>query len=411
MPGLVDDHVRLALQAGRVFTPAAPVDKQALFAGRREQLRKVVDTVLQRGQHAIIFGERGVGKTSLANVVEAALRAPGGEVITAHVNCDSGDTYQSLWTKIFGEIELHTEVRSAGFQPDVSRQVTTVADEISHPITSNKVRKLLTALADDALLVLIVDEFDRLQDGNARSMFADTIKTLSDNAVPATLVLVGVADTVDELVSEHQSIERALVQIHMPRMSTDELAEIIGKGLSKLEMKIDPAARERITLLSRGLPHYTHALSLHAVRAALDEGQLTIRMRHVDQAIQKALDEAQQSTKSAYHKAVMSQRKDNLYAQVLLACALAETDEMGYFAPADLREPMSRIMSRPYEIANYIQHLNSFCKEERGNVLQRTGAPRRYRYRFRNPLMQPFVTMQGFANGMLDRSLLEESRF
>ena len=84
---------------------------------------------------------------------------------------------------------------------------------------------------------------------------------------------------------------------------------------------------------------------------------------------------------------------------------------MGYFAPADLREPMSRIMSRPYEIANYIQHLNSFCKEERGNVLQRTGAPRRYRYRFRNPLMQPFVTMQGFANGMLDRSLLEESRF
>jgi Cdc6-like AAA superfamily ATPase len=399
---------RIALQAAKVFTPAAPVDKHALFAGRKEQLRKVVDTVVQRGQHAIIFGERGVGKTSLANVLEDTLRAPGGEVITAHVNCDSGDTYESLWTKIFGEVELHTEVRSAGFQSSIFHEVTTVADELRLPVTTNKVRKYLTALSESALLVVIVDEFDRVQNGQARAMFADTIKMLSDHAVPATLVIVGVADTVDELLAEHQSIERALVQVHMPRMSAEELSEIITKGISKLNLKIDSGARDRITLLSRGLPHYTHALSLHAVRAALDDGQLTIEMRHVDTAIQKALNEAQQSTISAYHKAVSSQRKDNLYSQVLLACALAETDPMGYFAPADLREPMSRIMSKPYEIANYIQHLNAFCKEERGNVLQRTGVPRRYRYRFRNPLMQPFVTLQGFASGLLDRSLLRE---
>lgn len=406
-----DSYARLALHAGKVFTPAAPIDKQALFAGRKDQLRKVVDTVLQRGQHAIIFGERGVGKTSLANVLEDSLQTPGGEVITAHVNCDSGDSYQSLWTKIFGEIELHTEVRSAGFQPTVVQEVSTVADEMSGPVTSNKVRKVLKALSTSALLVVIVDEFDRIHDSAARSMFADTVKMLSDHAVQATLVIVGVADTVDELLAEHQSIERALVQVHMPRMSAQELGEIVSKGLAKLEMKIDPEAKERITLLSRGLPHYTHALSLHAVRAALDEGQITIKMRHVDQAIQRALSEAQQSTKSTYHKAVMSQRKDNLYAQVLLACAPADTDEMGYFAPADLREPMARIMKRPYDIANYIQHLNAFSKEERGSVLQRTGAPRRYRYRFRNPLMQPFVTMQGFANGLLDRALLEDMSF
>lgn len=400
---------RIGLQAGRVFTPAAPVDKHALFAGRKEQLRKVVDTVVQRGQHAIIFGERGVGKTSLANVLEDTLRAPGGEVITAHVNCDSGDTFESLWTKIFGEIELHTEVRSAGFQPSISREVTTLADEIHFPVTTTKVRKYLTALSEGALLVIIVDEFDRIQNPQARAMFADTIKMLSDHAVPATLVIVGVADTVDELLAEHQSIERALVQIHMPRMSVEELAEIISKGTSKLNLKIDSDAKKRITLLSRGLPHYTHALSLHAVRASVDDGQTTIKMRHVDTAIQKALNEAQQSTISAYHKAVSSQRRDNLYSQVLLACALAETDQMGYFAPADLREPMSKIMNRPYEIANYIQHLNAFCKSERGAVLQRLGIPRRYRYRFKNPLMQPFVTMQGFASGLLDRSLLLQS--
>ncbi|HSK77071.1 MAG TPA: AAA family ATPase [Thermoanaerobaculia bacterium] len=400
---------RIALEAGQAFTPAAPIDRQALFAGRKEQLRKVVDTVAQRGQHAIIFGERGVGKTSLSNVLEDSLHAPGGEIFTAHVNCDSGDDYSSLWTKVFEAIELHTEVRSVGFQGDTSRRVTTLADGLPQLITSNHVRKVLTTLSESVLLIIIMDEFDRIQNPAARSMFADTIKMLSDHAVPATIVIVGVADTVDELLFEHQSIERALVQVHMPRMSVDELEEIITKGLTKLGMKIEPGARARISLLSRGLPHYTHALSLHGVRAAVDEGQLTIKTSHVEAAIRKALEEAQQSTKSAYHKAVMSQRKDNLYSQVLLACALAATDEMGYFAPADLRKPMSRVMGKPYEIANFIQHLNGFCKEERGNILQRAGAPRRYRYRFRNPLMQPFVTMQGFANGLLDRSLLEES--
>jgi hypothetical protein len=61
----LDAPARIALQASRVFTPAAPVDKHALFAGRKEQLRKVVDTVVQRGRHAIIFGERGSARLRL----------------------------------------------------------------------------------------------------------------------------------------------------------------------------------------------------------------------------------------------------------------------------------------------------------------------------------------------------------
>jgi hypothetical protein len=45
-----------------------------------------------------------------------------------------------------------------------------------------------------------------------------TIKTLSDNAssIKTTLILVGVADSVDELIGEHQSIERAIKQVPMP---------------------------------------------------------------------------------------------------------------------------------------------------------------------------------------------------
>jgi len=59
----------LSLQAGLVFTPNTPIDQRALFAGRGDQIRRIIDAVNQAGQHAILFGERGVGKTSLANVI------------------------------------------------------------------------------------------------------------------------------------------------------------------------------------------------------------------------------------------------------------------------------------------------------------------------------------------------------
>lgn len=178
-------QTRIALQAGRVFTPAAPVDRHALLAGRKEQLRKVVDTVVQRGRHAIIFGERGVGKTSLASVLEDTLRAPEGEVITAHVNCDSADTFQSLWLKIFGEIELHTEVRSAGYQPNIVVETTTVADELHSPITTNKVRKVLSALAANALLVVIAACRHRDPEGARRGAAIDHQRLPQSRLQPA----------------------------------------------------------------------------------------------------------------------------------------------------------------------------------------------------------------------------------
>lgn len=102
----------------------------------------------------------------------------------------------------------------------------------------------------------------------------------------------------------------------------------------------------------------------------------------------------------------MSPRRDALYPQALLAAALVRTDALGYFAAADLREPMSRIMGRPCDISTFAQHLKKFCDSDRGNVLERTGVKRRYRFRFKNPLLQPFVIMQGLAKGFIKQDAI-----
>ena len=65
---------------------------------------------------------------------------------------------------------------------------------------------------------------------------------------------------------------------------------------------------------------------------------------------------------------------------------------------------MSRIMGKPYEIAAFSRHLADYCGAGRGPILEQTGVQRRYRFRFRNPLLQPFVIMEGLAQGLIKRS-------
>ena len=397
----------LANRVSTVFTPAAAISRSGLFSGRRDQLRRVVDAINQQGQHAVIYGERGVGKTSLANILSDHLHAPSGVLLAPHVTCEAADDYSTLWRKVFTEIELTKRVRSIGFgahQEQAER--SSLADQLPEKFGTGEVRNTLRLIAPTALLVIILDEFDRIQSQATRAAIADTVKMLSDHSATATIVMVGVADAVDDLIAEHASVERALVQVPMPRMSRPELEQIVMNGLDKLELQITGGARDRIARISRGLRHYTHLLSLHATRRAVDEGSRLVELRHVEGAIEAAIDDTSQSTKSAYHRATMSQRKGSLRSHVLLACALADTDEMGYFAAVDVRDPLRKITgNQTYDTPSFAQNLKEFCDPDRGQVLQKTGASHRPRYRFRIPLMQPFIVMQGLLNGIKPEKL------
>jgi hypothetical protein len=190
----------------------------------------------------------------------------------------------------------------------------------------------------------------------------------------------------------------------MPRT---ELREIVLRGTQRLTLSVDTGALDRITGLSQGLPYYTHLLGLYASRQAIDRQSKVITYSDVLDSIRIALDRSQQSIKNAYYEATKSPRPENLFRQVLLACALAETDEFGYFTAAAVRDPISMIMNDSYDITRFAGHLNSFSSD-RGPVLQKTGVERKYRYRFLNPLLQPYVIMIGLRDKLISDTQLGE---
>jgi Cdc6-like AAA superfamily ATPase len=387
----IEETLSLKARINEAFTPSAPINNSDLFAGRRKQIDRVIQAIFQRGQHAIIFGERGVGKTSLANIIYDLLVLAGkAEFQVAKHTCGADVTFAGIWRAIFKQLS-------------VSRTDTdqlTLDGLLSDTVGSEDIRE--TFESADSPSIVIIDEVDRIAETDTAVLLADTIKSLSDNSSNTTLILVGVADSVDQLIAEHQSIERAAIQIHMPRMSVTELVEIIDKGLDKAGMTIDAETKTEIAALSQGLPSCTHLLARHAALVAVDAGRADIRKDDLRQAVTDAVANQQQSVVNAYEKATHSPR-ENLYKQVLLACALAKTNELGYFSAVDVREPMRKITHRDYDIPAFSQHLNDFCDDRRGPILQKTGETRRFRFRFTNPLIEQFVVLKGIADGIITR--------
>jgi energy-coupling factor transporter ATP-binding protein EcfA2 len=379
------------------FTPTTPVGKRELFSGRSGEWSCLMDAIFQLGQHLLIYGERGVGKTSLVNILSDSLRGleKGSYQIVRH-NCDFTSNFVSIWQGVFRELSFLRSIQSQALE-DLAANGT-LRFPFPEDGRSEDVRFLLQQLGSPAIIV--IDEFDRVKDQETPTRLADTIKSLSDHSVDATLIIVGVADSIDELITEHASIERALVQIQVPRMLESELIEIVAKGFLHAKMSIDEDAKQHIAALSRGLPHNAHELGMLTGYAALDSGRVIATKEDVELAIRRSVENAKQTIVSSYYQAVSSPHQ-SIYREILLAAALCPTSELGYFSAGDLRNSLFVITKKQYGVDGYMRHLNHFCSKERGNVLEKKGERRRFRFRFRESIMEPYIIMRGIKERLI----------
>jgi len=378
------DFLRAAAQ--NLFRPRAPIDDDRLFSGRIKQIQDVLDVVYEDGGHAVIFGERGVGKTSLANIIEKRVAPILSSVRAVKVSCSPDDTFFELWANMFQGYEVDDKP---------------IEEELRHATSPYAVYRIVESLDQSKYHLLIFDEFDRSRRDDTKEKMADLIKHFSNTPINVTILIVGVGDTLVDLFASHESIVRCCAQIKMQRMSSGELSQIIDDRIPRLKMTITGKTKERIIRLSQGLPGYVHMLGQSAVRASLDGQTLEIGDDQLKIAVDEALDKADYSTRIQYAQATDSPMKDNKYKEVLLACALAETNELGMFFAGSVRQPYSKIRGREMQISNFSTHLGEFCSLDRGPALLRSGKRKRYQYRFTNPLLQPLAVMVGVRDRMI----------
>jgi hypothetical protein len=152
-----------------------------------------------------------------------------------------------------------------------------------------------------------------------------------------------------------------------------------------------------------------HLIGQQSARKGLEACTLLVGLEHIEHALTACINETAQTIREQYHSATISPRKGNIYKEVLLAAALTQVDDLGYFAPADLQRPLRELLDRnEAPVSLFGQHLKNLCEHDRGSILEQTGSQRKYRYRFVEPMMQPFILMQGLRDGLITRQQVDE---
>jgi hypothetical protein len=300
----------------------------------------------------------GVGKTSLTNVFWKRFSRTLRSFIIARIQAGPLDTFSSLWGRALEE--LHASGVGSGKAEYVN------FNPQQETWTPSQIRRELQKCGANALPIIILDEYSEVVDEEAKKLTASLIKEFYDFAITSTVILVGVAENISELIKDHESIDRAIVEIQLSRMSDGELKEIIQKRASRTLMTFSPDAVWTIITLSRGLPYFTQTLSKHAALHAIDNRRLEVLNDDVEASMSKFIEDSQKSFKEAYRAAIRS-NQDNFFEHSLLACALAKTDDDGFFTANDVVEPYSAIMKEKKRIAHFDKHLRGIGSSNSGS--------------------------------------------
>jgi len=374
----------------QIFTPGAPVNRKDFFAGRLRQIERVVETIPSPGRHPIIFGQRGVGKTSLANILSELLP----DVWAIKVNCDGADTFQSIWDRVLQKASVGFKKAAFGLRQEEVTEYASLRSFIPHDkdIGPSDVANVFDVLHTHAVFVL--DEFDRVSNEETKSQMADLIKNVSDNDINVTIVLVGVSKSITGLVGEHPSVQRNLVQIELPPMSNEEIIAIITNGCNALDLSLTQEVLDEISYLSHGFPHYAHLLGLSVAKAAhsRETDSIDIELFH-SLACELAVEDAIETYRSAFTKATRT-IKPSRYPKLLCACAHAVHDEHGVFRATDVVDAMLTVFSETLTLQAVVPALGKFCDKERGPVLEKVPVADFSHYRFVDPMLRPFLMIK-----------------
>jgi type II secretory pathway predicted ATPase ExeA len=361
------------------FTPTRPILSERMLVGRRKQLDRAIGAVQIERAHLTIFGERGNGKTSFSNVL-AALAEEAGYGVVRHT-CTTQPTFGELFGAVVAKIPprflrpvmAEDEVQSFG-----RRQIWTVASAVA---------KLQDIRAGHVLIM--IDEFDRLSDEDALRDMTELLKITSDLSVRVSFVLIGVAESLDQLRQLHPSLQRTMVPIPLPLLPDDEIGALLEQGCKDLRLSIDPDARRAVLLLTQGSPYFAQLLSLHASNSAVQRGGRALTLDDVAAALVLVLEESRHSFEPMLGGLP---RADPRWPDLLFAAASAQCNGFGWFTAASARASAThQAMDLPQDLTFGLRVLAS---PDGGSILKMRSMPEADEFTFAHVNLRNYVLMR-----------------
>jgi KAP family P-loop domain len=413
------------------FKPGMAIDVPTKFAGRKEHIARLTDALEQDGVVLAIYGERGLGKSSLAAQIE---RIALGDVellqniglgeraidpmyafATFNLQCtDDLKTKDHILQRLVNQSEGQNDLASL---PNSNPESKTITEKISLKFYEYQVantyqkrgleqqwnkysseEKLIESLkfainSETRRVLVIIDEIDRVESIDGLSSF---IK--SHTSPDLRFCIVGIANNVSSLIGDHESLERLLCPAHIKKMQPFELREIIDlveKDLFKhgIDITFELDAKMAICRNSGGYPWFVHVIGNAALLAAHENGQRLIKVSDIESAIKSlAENNFARRFEEVYKKAVGDSESREIVLRLFASWS-------------DLDVPTSQIYPKAklLGISNPSQAVRHLTQANCGKILVKASYASGL-YMFRNAMFKQYVNLRtSWFNGVADR--------
>lgn len=283
------------------FDPSHPISPD-LFCGRQEQTKQIINGIISLKQHVVLYGDRGVGKSSLAQYC-GSFFAKNFNKQVYDLKCSEGDTFTSVVARIFSKLGIIIEKTETTERGMSIAHVIGVSDS-KKTQTTKKIDLNIASNVAEVLKskegIFIIDEFDTLADDKEKGKFAQLMKLLSDNNTNIHLFIVGISLDVKSLLGGHNSVPRSLTQVFIPKMTNQELHDIIKKGEDRTRLIFKDEVKDRIVDMSLGYPYFTHLLAHESAKNAILDEREKITLKDLDVGIKEAIKHIDETLKIQY---------------------------------------------------------------------------------------------------------------
>src|SRR5712671_104582 len=339
MPNITEDDLRKIL-AGNLRPSDTIKTPQRLF-GRATTLRTIDRALNSPGRQIFIYGDRGVGKTSLA--LTAAYLHTGVENMPIYVMCGRtskfGEIIQAIGnSQIPVKDRMETTDAGGGFTLSLPGGLGGIGFSgrtkgracINVPQTLNEAYDVIRYVtsARQGTTVIVIDEMERIESEGERQTFAEFIKNLPEVQENVRFIFCGIAQDVSELLQAHPSAGRILENIKLERLHHSDLWKILTAVSEKLNVEIQQESLIRIGQISDGFPHYVHLIGESLFWSMFDDPEEVKRSaaNHFRAGIEGALQRTEATMRAQYDKAIHKTRNTDDYEEALWALADSTAD-------------------------------------------------------------------------------------
>ena len=295
------------------FKPNSP-SRPGMFVGRINEIEKLEASLIQtRANQSVSFllaGERGIGKTSLLNLIkyfaegdiEVRNQKLNFLVVETDITKDTSrlglikkielalnrklsqtEKARKAFSEIWNFVKMF-EVAGVKYNTNDAQEYELLFEEFSYSIadTLNRITNPKETSFDakyDGILILI-DEADSANDNLDLGAFVKLIteRLQKEGSERLMFGIAGLPKVKEVLIKSHPSSLRIFEEIELDRLNNEEIKEVIskvlinGQELNGFEIKIDEKAESLLISFSEGFPHFIHQYGYCAFE--LSDGKL-----------------------------------------------------------------------------------------------------------------------------------------